>query len=502
MNVTRSDIFIASLGVEAYRVGGSVRDELLGRPSKDADYMIRGVSMLALGGALRNAVVPWPKHSVKPLVLRDGRQAGWRVSARGLGCLEIVLPRMEVPRDPFKGENVHRAFDIMVSPMVTLDEDARRRDFTFNALYMKLPEGVVHDPTGRGLYDLEHKLVSTTHPDSFRDDPLRTLRALRFVSALGYDLSTETFRQMSQHATAVTGLSAKGCASGTVIDELSKMLMGGDAVKALRIARDTGVLAAILPELAPMIGFDQRSRYHDMTTDEHTFTALETAVKVGAPLRVRWALLFHDSGKPESAWVGSDGRQHFYEPSDRVWDDLMSAHAQKIGLEDFELAEGPPLKPQDHEVTGEDIWRIAASRLGATKTLREDVAKLIRNHMVATRPRNPEVKVHRARVQFGDAMLRDLYMHRMCDITGKANKAVLGQVEDVGYLESVRQLAEKAGVPSSVRGLNVSGQDCINIALTGKRIGEVLHRLLDEVVCDPTEQKLSREWQLDRLGNL
>ncbi len=319
MSIERADIFISSLGVEAYRVGGSVRDELLGRAPKDADYMIRGVSMLDLGRRLRKAAVSWPKAAVKPLVLRDGRQAGWRVSARGLGCLEIVLPRTEVPRAPRKGENKHRAFDIVVGPYITLEEDAKRRDFTFNALYKTIrdldshgvqfdgsPGVSIADPTGRGLYDLEHKFVSTTHETSFRDDPLRTLRALRFVSTLGYDLSAETYRQMQLYAPDVTGLSAKGYASGTVLNELSRLLMGSDAVRALRMARDTGVLAAVLPELAPMIGFDQRSRWHDLSIDEHTFKALETAVHVDAPLRVRWALLFHDSGQAtKHGWIFS-----------------------------------------------------------------------------------------------------------------------------------------------------------------------------------------------------
>jgi tRNA nucleotidyltransferase (CCA-adding enzyme) len=72
------------------------------------------------------------------------------------------------------------------------------------------------------------------------------------------------------------------------------------------------VLAVVLPELAPMLGFEQGSRYHDLNTDEHTFKALETAAHVDAPLRVRWALLFHDAGKPDSAWVGKDGRKHYY----------------------------------------------------------------------------------------------------------------------------------------------------------------------------------------------
>lgn len=472
---------MASLGVESYRVGGSVRDELLGRPSKDADYMVRGTALRPLGELLKLALRDgrYPKPSVKPLVLRDGRQAGWRVSAKGLGCIEIVLPRYEQPRTPRKGENVHRAFDITIDPNVSLAGDSMRRDFTFNALYMRVEDiaGValardIHDPTGRGLYDLERKLVATTHEHSFRDDPLRTLRALRFVSVLGYDLCTDTQRQMETYAAAVTGLSAKGYASGTVVDELSRMLMGPDAVKALRLARDTGVLAQILPELAPMIGFDQGSRYHDLTTDEHTFKALETATKVDAPLRVRWALLFHDSGKPESAWTGKDGRKHYY--------------AQKDG------------STEDHEVAGERIWRRAAGRLGMDRPLREDVAKIIRHHMVPIKVRNPGGRARRMRVQFGDDMLQDLLMHRMCDITGKG-VASMPALDAIGTLERERKIAQDSGVPASTKELRVNGHDAMELGLSGRQIGGALNSVLIEVVDQPDALRMGRDWQLERL---
>lgn len=485
MTTERTDTFMARLGAETYRVGGSVRDELLGGTPKDNDYMVRGVPMFDLGRKLRTALDEggYPRPAVKPLVLRDGRQAGWRISARGLGSIEIVLPRTEVSTGPG-----HRDFDIRIDPTVTLAEDAKRRDFTFNALYRPVVRDLladVVDPTGRGLYDLEHKLISTTHEASFRDDPLRTLRALRFVAKMGYDLTAETERQMVEHASAVTGLSAKGYASGTVVDELSKMLMGSDAVKALRLARDTGVLAAILPELSPMLGFDQGSRYHDLTTDEHTFKALETAVHVDAPLRVRWALLFHDSGKPEAAWIGEDGRKHYYAKNDVE----LPCPEGGVWLYDSE----------DHEVVSERIWRAAADRLGMDRALRESVSTLVRNHMVPIKVRNPGVRARKMRVQFGDSMLRDLFLHRMCDISGKG-KSSTAALSSIAELEWERQAAQTAGVPASVKELEINGHDCMEAGLSGRDIGTALSDILHEVVCQPDERRLSREWQLGRLG--
>ena len=464
----RTDNFMASLGVETYRVGGSVRDELLGRRVNDADYMVRGLDLLELQKALRVAGGNVDRFGLSALSLRDGRQAGWRVSGRGLGLIDVALPRTEVSTGPG-----HRDFDIVVDPTIPLVEDAKRRDFTFNALYKLLPDGPVADPTSCGLYDLQHRLIRTTHDASFRDDPLRTLRALRFVATLGYELASVTHEQMVEHAWAVTGLSAKGYASGTVLQELQKLLMGDNAVTALRLMRDTGVMAVVLPELAAMLGYEQGSRYHDLTTDEHTFKAMETAVHVDAPLRVRMALLFHDAGKPASAWVGTDGRNHYY-------------------------AKG---ESEDHEVVSARLWDDAAQRLGATRELRAEVRTLVLNHMVTVEGKIKAAKVRRARVRFGDDMLRDLYLHRMCDLTGKG-KASQNHLQQIAALERIRQEAAAAKIPCSVKELRINGNDVKAMGAKGRQIGEVLARVLDEVVCQPNEQLLSEDWQRERAAAL
>jgi tRNA nucleotidyltransferase (CCA-adding enzyme) len=437
--------------------------------------MIRGVTLDQLETALVEAA---DSKAVRPLKDRKGRPLGMRVSKKGLGCIEITLPRKEISTGP-----AHTDFDIVLDPELPLHEDAKRRDFTFNALYKVATEfgdGVVADPTSRGLYDLERGYVSTTYPTSFRDDPLRILRAARFV-ARGFQITVETLNEMAQHAAAVDGLVDSGHMSGSVKDEIEKILMGDDCAKALRLLAKTGVLGTLFPNLAAMIGFEQGSRYHDLTTDEHTFTALETAAKVDAPARVRWALLWHDSGKPATAWVGADGRKHYY--------------ASKV----FDLDNGGErFMTEDHEVVGERLWREDAERMGVEARLREDVATLIREHMVPVSGRIKAAKVHRARVRLGDSLLRDLIMHRMCDVCGKGrpNRAHLAHLAE---METVRAAAEAAGVPASVKDLTVNGRDAMAAGLEGPAIGEALRSVLDEVVCQPDERRMSREWQLGRL---
>ena len=483
------DQYMASLPLpEVYRVGGSVRDELLGRRSKDRDYMVRGASLTELGQVLHQA-------GLKPnaLRLRDGRQAGWRAVLPGWGLLEIVLPRTERSTGPGR-----RDFEIIVEPDLPLADDAVRRDFTVNALYKPLrapDDGVevtliegapIADPLGKGIADLRAGRISTTHTDSFRDDPLRTLRALRFVSKLdGFDLEPFTRAQMEAHAQHVTGLTDKGV-SGTVLTELEGILMGSRPGKALRIARDTGVLAYVLPELEPMLGFEQRSAYHDKTTDEHTFDALDAAAAMSrehAPLRVRMALLFHDSGKPDTAWIGEDGRQHYYA--------LTPERAVALGA-------GPKsLSP--HEYWGAERANAALKRLNASKPLRRDVEMLIERHMLPLSENIKPFKVRKWRAELGDEMLRDLIAHRTCDVIGKGGD-ISDALEVLTWIEQIRADAQKRGVPVDHKGLKIGGRDLIELGLQGRDIGRVLDQLLHEVLAQPKLNE--REWLLQRAESL
>lgn len=459
--IERADSYIASLDLDAaFRVGGSVRDELLGRRPKDADYVVRGVGLADLRAALRDA-------QPTPLKLRDGRQVGWRVNPRGAGLLEIALPRTEVSTGPGRHD-----FEIVVDPDLPLSRDAERRDFTVNALYRDVRTRIVHDPLGRALHDLDHKLLNTTHPDSFRDDPLRILRALRFVATLpGFDLSKPTFAEMARHAGAAHGLTQRGV-SGTALAELEKLLMGRRVAKALRYARDCGVLAVLLPELTDMLGFEQESRYHDMTTDEHTFTALDAAAAMHCNLRVRMALLFHDAGKPRAAWKGEDGRLHYYA--------------------------NPELGTEDHEVISARLAAQALARLNAPASLRRDVTTLIERHMVSLSGRTRPAKVRRWRTELGDELLADLFKHRLADVMGKGS-VDYNHLRALARLEQIREEAQKRGVPASVKELAVNGHDAKALGLEGQAIGKALRAVLHEVVSQPDKRRLSREWQLARL---
>ena len=199
-------------------------------------------------------------------------------------------------------------FEIVADAGISLEQDMERRDFTINAIARRLETGEVLDPLG-GRADLERGVLRTTSPTSFRDDPLRIVRGLRFVSQLGFDPDEDTLRQMREWAPQLEHVSGERIGGGLTADgmgELSKLLLGAHPAKALRLARDAGVLLHLLPEFEPAIGYRPAKRRQHLTLDEHVFAVVQAAADAGVPLEVRLAALLHDLGKPEAERDGGD----------------------------------------------------------------------------------------------------------------------------------------------------------------------------------------------------
>ncbi|MGH3056377.1 MAG: hypothetical protein ACRDL7_15490, partial [Gaiellaceae bacterium] len=241
--------YVRSLGLDAYLVGGALRDELLGLDSKDADFLFMGLVVEGLRAALA------PHGKVEDLVVA-GRLVGIRLHPRERVAkwIEFAPPRKEVSTGPGRHD-----FEIVADPSLSVADDMRRRDFTVNAMARRLETGELVDPLD-GRADLEARRLRTVSPQSFREDPLRLVRALRFVSQLGFEPDEELLAQMREEAPAVKLVSGERIGGGLAADgmgELSKLLLGAEPARALRLARDTGVLVELLPEFGPAIGFDQ-----------------------------------------------------------------------------------------------------------------------------------------------------------------------------------------------------------------------------------------------------
>jgi tRNA nucleotidyltransferase (CCA-adding enzyme) len=445
-----------------------VRDELLGHESKDADFLVPGVDI----EGLRTVLEP---HGRTEELIVAGRPVGVRFYPRDAEVrrkvragIELAPPRREVSTGPGRHD-----FEIVVDPSASVEDDLNRRDFTINAMARHLSDGTIVDPHN-GRADLEGRILRTVTPNSFAEDPLRLVRGLRFVSQLDLDPDEQTLEQMRAEAESVSHVSGERIGGGLSADgmgELSKLLMGKHPAKALRLARDTGVLVHLLPEFEPAIGFEQESRYHDMTVDEHTFEVVQAAAKAGAPLRVRLAALFHDLGKPHVAWRGTDDRLHYYAK--------------------------PGYATHSHEQVSAKLADTALERLRYPTDLRQRVVRIVRAHMLDP-GRADEARARRLLQRYGVGLTFDLLDHKRADLLGKgpANE------KDLERLREFRRVVEREKTSAHrLRDLAIDGDDLIAIGYDpGPAIGHTLRALLDEVVRDPAAN--TREHLLARAKEL
>jgi tRNA nucleotidyltransferase (CCA-adding enzyme) len=449
-------------------VGGAVRDELLGADAKDADFLVPGVDIEGLRAALE------PHGRAEELVVA-GRPVGVRFFPRDPGVrklvragIELAPPRRELSTGPGRHD-----FEIVVDPSASVEQDLARRDFTVNAMARRLADGTLVDPYG-GRADLEAGTLRTVTPSSFAEDPLRLVRGLRFVSQLGLDPEQQTLVQMREEAASVELVSGERIGGGLASDgmgELSKLLLGAQPAKALRLARDTGVLVHVLPEFEQSIGFEQESRWHALTVDEHTFEVVQAAADAGFPLRVRLAALFHDLGKPHVAWRGTDGRLHYY---------AKHGYAER-----------------SHEQVSAQLAEQALDRLRYPTDLRKRVVRIVRSHMIDPGKANP-LRARRLLARYGAGLLFDLLDHKEADLRGKGRPAD----EDLAKVERFRAIVrEELGSPHRLADLAVSGDDLIALGYTlGPAIGQTLQTLLQEVVDEPALNR--RETLLERAKEL
>ena len=447
-----------SLGLDAYLVGGAVRDELLGIDSKDADFLVPHVdteglrAVLAEHGRVEDLVVADRLVGIR-LHPSDGRIR--RLTPAGI---EFAPPRKEVSTGPGRHD-----FEIVADPGLSVEDDMRRRDFTVNAMARRLETGELVDPLG-GRADLEERRLRTVSPQSFREDPLRLVRALRFVSQLGFEPDEELLAQMREEAPAVKLVSGERIGGGLAADgmgELSKLLLGKDPAYALRLARDTGVLVELLPEFGPAIGFDQESRYHDLTVDEHTFAVVQAAADADFSLAVRLAALFHDLGKPLVAWRGHDGRLHYYAK--------------------------PGFAERGHDQVGADLAAGAVLRLRYPNKLRQRVVRIVRRHMFQPR-KGDALRARRFLRRNGDGLAFELIDHKQADLLGKrGSDGEPPPLEEIERLARFRAVVEQElGSPHRLGDLAIDGNDLIALGVKpGPQLGRLLHELLDEVVDEP-----------------
>jgi poly(A) polymerase len=408
----------AAENVRAWVVGGYVRDKLLGRPHPNPDVVVED------GGGER-------------LAERFAQIAGARppVIFERFGTAQVVVPGHIVEFVSARAESYPPDSRKPVVRPASLEDDLKRRDFTINTLLMDL-DGNIQDPLGHGRADLDARLIRTPAPpeQTFNDDPLRMLRAVRFASELGFELATDIAPAMQ---TMKGRLAYPVVSAERVADELRKMLVSERPQRAIELLDEGGLLDVILPEVGACKGVAQGG-YHTHDVFGHTVRAVQ---HTKPDLILRLAALFHDVGKPITAT--------------------------------------PDGAFTGHEEVGANLAAVALSRLRFAQKDIEVVAKLVRLHL---RPvyYNSEWKdgaVRRLAREAGDQLDRLMALAR-ADLAASA-------YPEPGKLDELeRRLREVLSEQPSRLSPPVDGADIMRIRNlpAGREVGRIKARLTELVV--------------------
>ena len=282
-------------GFELSLVGGPVRDAFLGRETNDLDFTTSANPDEILSVLKGNVDAHWD----------IGREFG-TIGAR-IGDTTVEITTYRADQYDADSRKPHVAFG------KDLNDDLFRRDFTVNAMALRLPEGVFVDPFN-GLQDLVDGIIRTPGKpeDSFSDDPLRMMRAARFASQLGFLIQDETFSAMKAMADRIQIISAE-----RIQVELSKLLLGANPREGLEALVDSGLAELVIPEL-PALKLEIDEHHHHKDVYQHTLTVVEQAIdyekdyQLHNDLVLRLAALFHDIGKPSTRKLESGGGVTFY----------------------------------------------------------------------------------------------------------------------------------------------------------------------------------------------
>lgn len=266
-------------GVEAYVIGGYVRDLLLHRPSKDIDVVVHG-SGIALAEKAAE------------------RLGGLHVSVfKNFGTAMFRYKGMEVEFVGARRESYRADSRKPIVEEGSIDDDQKRRDFTINALAISLNRadyGELIDPFG-GVEHLEQRIIRTPlEPGiTFSDDPLRMMRAVRFASQLNFRIEENTLRALSEFAFRLPIISME-----RIMDEFNKIMLSPEPSKGISLLEETGLLKQFFPELVALKGVEHMNGVGHKDNFYHTLAVVDGVALYSEDLWLRWAALLHDIGKP------------------------------------------------------------------------------------------------------------------------------------------------------------------------------------------------------------
>lgn len=343
----------------------------------------------------------------------------------------------------------------------TLEEDLARRDFTVNAMALKIQSGDIRCPKIKknnirtsdvlifdlfnGQKDLKNKIIRTVGKpeERFNEDALRMLRAIRFATTLCFTIEPKTLKAIKKNAGWIQAISKE-----RIKDELMKILEAEKPVIGIELLRKTKLLGYILPELEKGVGVSQ-NKHHIYDIYEHSLHSLQAAADKKFNPEVRFAALFHDIGKSET----------------------------KEG-------EGPDSTFYNHDYVGAKFTARILNRLKFPNKFIDKVVLLVRNHMFVSDPaRLTDAGARRLIARVGKENIADLINLRIADRLG------MGRPKERPYrLRTIEYMIEKVSRdPISVKMLKVNGNKIMDLLKIppGPKIGALLDVLLAEVIENP-----------------
>ena len=399
---------------KGYIVGGAIRDILLELKPKDVDF--------ATNLSYETLKTLFSEYTLKE-------------TGKSFGVLRIRINNIDYEIAKFRKDIYGK--EKKVSFVDDIKNDLARRDFTINAMAYNEVEGIVD--LYNGQKDIENKVINFIGNAEERiiEDPLRVLRAFRFMSRLNFSLSENTIEAIKKQKSLL-----KNIPEERITIEFSKLLLGENIKNTLTLMKDTGVLEIIIPEFKATYDFNQCNPHHNLDLFNHIINVVS---KVPADLELRYSALLHDIAKPIVQTFDEEGIAHY----------------------------------KTHEIVGADMARDILARMKLPVKLIDTVVEIIKKHMVLYKDITDK-KFNKLLSEMGYDNLWRLIEHSIADNSSK-NDEVVSTENDLH--ERLKRAVEKQ-MQVTLNDLAVNGKDLIELGFTGKEVGEIKKELLDKYLSE------------------
>ena len=399
---------------KGYIVGGAIRDILLELKPKDVDF--------ATNLSYETLKTLFSEYTPKE-------------TGKSFGVLRIRINNIDYEIAKFR-EDIYGK-EKKVSFVDDIKNDLARRDFTINAMAYNQKEGIID--LYNGQKDIENRIINFIGNAEERviEDPLRVLRAFRFMSRLNFSLSENTIEAIKKQKDLL-----KNIPEERITMEFSKLLLGENIKNTLTLMRDTGVLELIIPEFKTTYDFNQCNPHHNLDLFNHIINVVS---KVPADLELRYSALLHDIAKPVVQTFDEKGIAHY----------------------------------KTHEIVGADMARDILTRMKLPVKLIDTVVEIIKKHMILYKDITDK-KFNKLLSEMGYDNLWRLIEHSIADNSSKNNEVVSTEND---LHERLKRAVEKQ-MQVTVNDLAVNGKDLIELGFTGKEVGEIKKELLGKYLSE------------------